>query len=444
MTAVLLVDRSGRGHALAELFSRTNPDVVVYYAPGCAAIPTERVISLSELSLSDSAALLCAAREKRVDLVFVANAVALADGLVDAFRKEGFSVIGPNRAASKLESSKVYGKQFCSRHNIPVAEYRHFDNPREAIDYVERIGYQVVVKADGLCGGNGSFVCDDEADAVAAINTLMVERKFDDAGSRVVIEKRLFGRELSFFALLDGEGYLLLPMALDYKKSDDGNKGITCGGMGACSPHPLETEEIQQRIKLQLLDPLIKALKQEEIEYTGVIYLGCMLVDEQFHLLEINVRLGEPEAEVVLSRIQSDFLSICDSVTTRTVSQQSLALDDFHYCDVVLAQGRTKQISNGKNKGWYAGWPYGRYGKYYPISGVDNFENPQCKLFLGEAYLHPQKGLVSDGGRVIHVVGKSKQPAEAVDNAYENVKRIHFTGMRYRNDIGKVLPWDIL
>src|SRR5438270_75873 len=229
MTKILLVDRSGRGHAYAELFSRTNPDSLVYYVPGCGAITTERVISAPEFSLAEAEPLVESATRKKIDLVFVANATALAGGFVDAFRKAGFPVIGPDRNASRLESSKIFGKEFCARHNIRVAEFAHFDRPEAAIQYVRSRPYQVVVKADGLCGGNGSFVCDTVADAEAAIRTLMVERKFDQAGDKVVIEQRLFGTEISAFALLDRGGAILLPMALDYKKSDDGNAGITCG-----------------------------------------------------------------------------------------------------------------------------------------------------------------------------------------------------------------------
>ncbi len=441
MTKILLVDRSGRGHAYSELFSRTNPESVVYYAPGCGAVTTERVIAVPELSLAEAGPMVEFATKKKIDLVFVANATALATGFVDEFRDAGFPVIGPDRNASRLESSKIFGKEFCVRHNIRVAEFAHFDRPEAALQYVRNLSYQVVVKADGLCGGNGSFVCDTVADAEAAIHTLMVERKFEQAGDRVVIERRLFGTEISVFALLDRSGALLLPMALDYKKSDDGNTGITCGGMGAVSPHPLENPELADLVHAQLLDPIYKAIQKEGLNYAGVIYLGCMKVEQKLYLLEINVRMGEPEAEVTLSRIESDFLRICENITRGKLSETRLELNSLSFCDIVAAQGRTRQIVKGKNKGWYAGWPYGRYGKYYPITGLDKLNLQQCKLFLGEAFLHPQKGLVSDGARVLHVVGIGKSHQEAVDHAYANIQHVKFNGIRYRSDIGKILPW---
>jgi phosphoribosylamine--glycine ligase len=444
MTKILLVDRSGRGHAYAELFSRTNHDVQVYYAPGCGAITTERVTCLPHLSLSDPGPLIEFATQQRIDMAFIANVMALSAGFVDEFRNAGIPVVGPDQQASRLESSKIYTKEFCARNGLPVADFVHFDNPESAIRYVKESPCQVVVKADGLCGGNGSFVCDTPEDAVRAVETLMIERKFEDAGDRVVIEKRLFGRELSFFAVLDGNSYQLLPMALDYKKSDDGNLGITCGGMGAVSPHPMESAELYGKVKEQMLTPLLKAMKKEGIDYRGVIYLGCMLVGEKIYLLEINVRMGEPEAEVVLSRIETNFFELCTAIMKQRVESCELKLNDLYFCDVVGAQGKTRQIVKGKNKGWYPGWPYGRYGKYYPIHGVEDADPDRCKVFLGEAFQHPEKGLVTDGARVLHVVGFGKSHDEAVANAYANIDHITFNGMRYRSDIGKIFPWQVL
>ncbi|HEX2094996.1 MAG TPA: phosphoribosylamine--glycine ligase [Longimicrobiaceae bacterium] len=427
---VLLVDRSGRGHAYAELFSRTRPDATVFYAPGCSAITTERVVSVPHLSLSDPLPLVEFARREEVDFVFVANAVALTGGFVDVFREHGIPVIGPDRAASRLEASKSYTKDLCRHYGVRVAEYAWFDDPEEARGYVRAVPYAVVVKAEGLCGGNGSFVCDTAEDAVRAIDTLMVER-------------RLHGREISFFTLLDGRGgHLHLPLALDYPKSDDANRGVTCGGMGAISPHPLEDARLLEEYEDRILAPLKECIRGEGLRYTGVVYVGSMLTDEGPYLLEVNVRLGDPEAEAVLPRVESDFFGVCRAVLDGTLADHpSLRVSDLYTCVVTLAQGRTRHLSRGRNKGWYVGWPYGRYGKGYPITGIERVDPARCRVFLGEAEVHPEKGLVSDGGRVVHVVGLGATRREAVENAYANVGHVHFEGMRYRSDIGRVLPW---
>jgi len=444
MPNVLLIDHSGRGHSFAELFVRTNPTVTVYYASGCDAISTERVISVERVALNDADGMIALAREIGAEFVFVANTVALCNGFADRFRAAGLKVIGPEHRASRLESSKTFGKEFCSRHGIRVAEWRSFDDPDEAKRYVVSRDHPVVVKADGLCGGNGSFVCDTAGEAFAAIDKLMVERFFDASGERIVIEKRLFGRELSFFVLVDpAGGHQMLPMALDYPKSDDCNTGLTSGGMGALSPHPLESPGMYRMAEEQLVRPVLEAIQREGMLYSGVLYLGTMLVGDELYLLEINVRLGDPEAEVVTSRIASDFYAHCNAILEGRLASEPIAFDARHYCNVVAAQGRTRARSNGRNKGWYQGWPYGRFGKGYAVSGVDRIDISRCKVFLGEASRHPEKGLVSDGGRVIHVVGFGADLDEAVRNAYDNIGRIHFEGMRYRTDIGRVMPWDV-
>lgn len=440
MKKVLLVDHSGRGHAFADLLSRTNPNVLVYYAPGCPAITTERVISRPELKLADPHAMAEFAQQERIDFALVTNAGALANGVVDVLRSHRIPVIGPDKQAARLEWSKTYGKQLCARYNVPTAEFAFFEDPNAAMEYVRQVGYQVVVKADGLCDGNGSFVCDTVDDAIRAIDRIMIKRSFGDAGERIVIEKRLFGTEFLLFALLDGKCFKVLPMALDYPKSDDGDQGVICGGMGSVSPHPLENEVLIQQMTTQVLYPILNCITAENLNYNGIIYVGCMLVGDRFHVLEINARMGDPEGESILPRIAGDFVAICESILNQTLDTQSIQLNDLYFCDIVATQGKTRQISNGKNKGWYQGWPYGRYGKHYKITGIDSVDPTQCKVFIGQASIHPSKGLVTDGGRPIHVVGYGASRQEAVDHAYANIKKIHFNGMRYRSDIGTLLP----
>jgi phosphoribosylamine--glycine ligase len=394
------------------------------------------------LTLDDPRPYVELAAEERVDFALVGNTLALAAGFVDAFRTRQIPVIGPDKAACRLETSKIYCKLLCQKYGIPVADFAWFDNAAEARAHVERVGAPVVVKADGLCGGNGAFVCDSVEEAVRAIDLMMGRKSCGPAGDRVVIERKLEGRELSIFAFVDGRDFALLPMALDYPKSDDGNHGVTCGGMGAVSPHPLESDRDLRREQEQLMRAVMRCIVSESLNYTGVIYLGCMLTDAGLVVLEINVRLGDPEAEVVLPRITSDFMQTCQAVFSGDLGRQRIELDTLTYCDVVATQGPTPQIVDGRVTGQYPGWPYGQFGRHYPISGLEGVDVTRTRIFMGEALQHRDLGLVSDGGRVLHVVGFGADAAQAAQQAYANIAKITFKGIRYRTDIGTVWPWE--
>lgn len=435
----MVIDRSGRGHAISDLFVRTNPLVEVYYVPGCAGITHERIISFPDISLNDVDSIVSLAKREKVDVAFVGNTIALVNGYVDAFVAAGIKVIGPDKLASQLESSKSYAKRLCTKYNIPVAEHKIFTDFEDAKHYVESIDHNVVVKADGLCGGGGSYVCSSTQEAVKAIESLMVEKIHGEAGTTIIIERRLPGIELSFFALYDGKTFVTLPMALDYKRADDGNVGVNGGGMGSFSPHPLESEELNIKVHKEILDPLRECIREEGLNYNGIIYVGAMLSENNLSVLEFNIRLGDPEAEAVLPRIESDFFAVCEAIIGGTLDGINLKTNDKYFCNVVATQGKTRQVSSdGKNKGWYRGWPYGRYGRGYPISGLNNVNEDQCCIFIGEADFKSGKGLVSDGGRVIHVVGIGFTKEDAIASAYENIKKVQFEGVRYRTDIGVI------
>jgi phosphoribosylamine--glycine ligase len=434
MRNVLLVDHSGRGHAFADLFVRTNPDVTVHYAPGCGAIDEDRIVPVPGLTLADAAPMVAYAKEIEPDLVFVANANALADGFVDAFTASGLRTVGPDRVAARLESSKIFTKRLCARHRIPSAPFRWFDDPERAAGHVRAVGAPIVVKADGLCGGNGAFVCETVDEALAAIDRLMVAREFGASGDRIVVEEKLVGTELLYFALVSGNDHLMLPMAADYQRSDDGNRGVLSGGMGSFGPHPADTPEGTERFERQILRPLLRAIRSEGIRYRGVIYVGCMLVGDRLHLLEINVRMGEPEAEVILPRIATDFTKVCAAAVDGELGRlPPLEVSDEHLVNVVATQGPTEG---------YPGWPYGAHGKHYPITGVADADSGHCRVFLGQASTLPDQGLVTDGGRCLHVVGRGSSRQEAARHAYEGMAKIHFEGIRYRTDIGIVMPWE--
>jgi len=430
---VLVVDSGGRGHAIAWSFKNDPQVKEVICAPGNAGIARE--VRCENARTNEE--VLELAKEEKVDLVFVGPESPLTNGIVDLFMEEDIPIVGPTKMAAILEGSKAYTKLLCREIGVPVAEFEVFDDPERAKDYVEYVKYPVVVKADGLAHGKGSIVCSDTEEACQAIDRLMVEKVFDEAGQRVVIEKRLCGKEVSFFFFTDGEAIAPMPVAQDYKRAYDNDRGLNTGGMGAYSPHRLEGEWLTKIVSEKVALPLLKGFREKEgIPYKGILYLGLMLIEETPYLLEVNVRLGDPEAEVILPRLKTPLSDISLQIINGVLSEKRVEWSIDYYCDVVATVGRTRQIKNGKSKGWYPGYP-GRYGRYHPISGIDDVHDPDCKIFFAGVNNSEKKGLVTDGGRVLHVVGRGRALQEARDIAYRNIEKIYFEGIRYRRDIGK-------
>jgi phosphoribosylamine--glycine ligase len=430
---VLVVDSGGRGHAIAWQF-KNDPNVKeVICTPGNAGIARE--IRCENARTNEE--ILDLAKRENVDLVFVGPESPLTNGIVDMFEAEKVSIVGPQKRAAILEGSKAYTKLLCREIGVPVAEFEVFDDPKKAKDYIEYVKYPVVVKADGLAQGKGSLVCSDVKEALHAIEQLMVEKIFEEAGQKVVIEKRLYGIEISFFVFTDGEALAPMPVAQDYKRAYDNDEGLNTGGMGAYSPHRLEGEKLTKMVCEQVAMPLIQGFKSKEgVPYKGILYCGLMLVGDIPHLLEANVRLGDPEAEVILPRLKTPLTDISFQIINGVLSEKSVEWSQDYYCDVVAAAGRTRQMKHGKSKGWYPGYP-ARYGKGYAISGLENIHDSNCKIFFAGVSNSEVKGMITDGGRVLHIVGKGNTLADARNVAYRNIEKIHFEGIRYRGDIGK-------
>ena len=430
---VLVVDSGGRGHAIAWQF-KNDPNVKeVICAPGNSGIARE--IRCENARTNEE--ILDLAKREKVDLTFVGPESSLTKGIVDLFSAEKMPIVGPQQKAAILEGSKAYTKLLCREIGVPVPEFEVFEDPGPAQDYVKHLGHPVVVKADGLAQGKGSIVCSNEEEALRAIDQLMVEKAFGDAGSKVVIEKRLFGSEISFFVFTDGEALVPMPVAQDYKRAYDNDEGFNTGGMGSYSPHRLEGERLDRLVCEKVAMPLIQGFKKKEgVAYKGILYCGLMLVGDVPHLLEVNVRFGDPEAEVILPRLITPLSDISFQIINGVLSEKKVEWSKDYYCDVVAAQGRTRQMKNGKSKGWYPGYP-SRYGKGHQISGIDKIEDADCKIFFAGVNYSETKGLVTDGGRVLHVVGRGSTLEKARSVAYENIEKIHFEGVRYRTDIGK-------
>lgn len=430
---VLVVDGTGRGHAICDLFTRTNPDAVVYYGPGCDVIEHERIIPVRDISLENPRTALEFLQQNPVDYVFVSNIDALSRGYVDVLRAFGHRAIGPTLAATKLESSKERGKRFCLDHGIPTAAYRHFTDPEAAVEHIRSLPYACVVKADGLTvNGDGAVVCDTTEQAEGAVERFATEL---GDGFGVVVEERLWGQELSVFALLDGDNYLLFPTAIDFKRSMDQDVGGNCDGMGSLAPHPADSETLRQEIRTVLLEPFMRGLRADGLDFTGFVYLGAMITDGGLRLIEINARFGDSEAEVVLPSIQSSFTALCRSVLDRQLHRRTLVEDGMVRCSVALAQG----CLDPADPHALPGWPFGEYAAGQRVTGLTAVDPEEAQLFFGHLRRDADGFPVTAGGRVLHVVGTAHSIEEARAASYRQVDRIAFRGMRYRTDIGATL-----
>jgi len=375
------------------------------------------------------------AQREKIDLTFVGPERWLSAGIVDEFEKRNLAIIGPSKAAARLEYSKCDAKKIMRDLGIPVPPFKVFDNPEAAKHFVLNHRSLAVVKADGLAAGKGSIVCDTHEEAEAAIDLIMVKKAFGDAGNRVDIEDRLYGQELSFFCFTDGHSILPLPAAQDYKPVGDGNTGKNTGGMGSYSPHPWLDEKLQKIILDKVAKPLIDGYREKYgCIYKGVLYLGLMIVEEKGELipyvLEINVRFGDPEAQVIIPRIQNDFADICEAILTGTLEKIKLIEDPNYYLCLCATSGRTK----GK-KGWYKGYP-DRYKIKLPITGLDKISKDALVFHAGTD--RDESGQwVTTGGRVLGIVSKGETLNQARRTAYLEMEKIKFEGIYYRRDIGK-------
>ncbi|GGO93668.1 phosphoribosylamine--glycine ligase [Wenjunlia tyrosinilytica] len=430
MTSVLLVGGTGRGHALCDLFVRTDPDVTVYYGPGCDVIEHERIVPVPEVRLDDPATALEFLSRHQVEFVLVANIDALSIGYVDVLAARGHRVIGPTKAAAALESSKERSKVFLERHGLPTAAYEAFGDPDKAKAYIRGRTHPVVVKTDGLTPyGDGAVVCDTAADAEEAVDAFARAQGED---FHVVVEERLFGREISVFALLDGVNHLMFPCAEDYKRALDGDLGKNCDGMGSVAPHPLAGGDLRDRIRRELLEPLTRGVRDEELGFTGFVYIGAMITGDGLKVIEINARFGDSEAQAVLPSVRSNFSDLCRAVLKQDLDRCRLVTDDLVRCSVAVTQGPVDPSDPAAGPGW----PFGEFETGLPISGLGTEAPERAQVFYAGMRKGPGGGPVTSGGRVLHVVGSGTTLEQARAHAYEQVARISFPGARSRSDIG--------
>ena len=415
---VLVVGGGGREHAMVWKIAQSRKVRKIFCAPGNAGIgKMAECVNIKSDRVHD---LLNFAKFEGIDLTVVGPEAPLTLGIVDLFEKEGKKIFGVSRAAAELEGSKVFAKELMRRYNIPSAEYKVFYSPIEAEGYIRMKGAPIVVKADGLAAGKGVIVAATVEEAVEAVNLIMREKAFGESGNRVVIEECLKGEEASFMAFTDGETVVPMASSQDHKRVFDGDKGPNTGGMGAYSPAPVVTPELQERVMREVMYPAVRGMKQEGIPYRGVLYAGLMIGEEGPKVLEFNVRFGDPEAQPLLMRLDGDLVDIMLACAEKRLTPEMVGWKDEAAVCIVAAS---------------KGYP-GEYQKGTPIHGLEEAAKVQDAVVFHAGTADRDDHVVTNGGRVLGVTAIGKDVAEAIARAYEAISKIKFDGMHYRKDIG--------
>ncbi len=421
MMNILILGSGGREHAFAEKIKKSKHCNMLFIAPGNSG--TEKVGKNIDIDFNDFSMLKTTVLEKKIDMVVVGPEEPLVNGLHDSFLKDPslkhIAIIGPKAEAAQLEGSKDFAKKFMNRHQIPTAKHKTFDKDHinDAIKFLESLKPPYVLKADGLAAGKGVLIIDSLKEAKRQLYQMLVKEKFGNASAQVVVEEFLEGIELSCFVLTDGESYKILPTAKDYKRIGEGDKGLNTGGMGAVSPPPFVDSNFMDKVENRIIRPTIEGLKKDNIPYQGFVFIGLIKVGDEPFVIEYNVRMGDPETEVVFPRIKNDILEIFSSLNNQTLKDQNIIFDNRTAVTVVLVSG---------------GYPED-YEKGYEITGLENV--------LGSTVFHAgakaqNKKTITSGGRVLAVTSLSTNHKEALCMSYQNISKIFFNKMYYRKDIG--------
>lgn len=417
---ILVIGGGGREHAVIRKLKESPHAEKIYCAPGNGGI--SRDAECVPIPVTDLPGVVRFAKEHAVGLVFVAPDDPLAAGMVDALEQAGVRAFGPTAKAAEIESSKVFSKGLMKKYHIPTADYEVFDDPAKVLEYIRSRGsYPAVIKADGLALGKGVVIAADYEEAKAAVKTIMEDKKFGASGNRVVVEEFLTGPEVSVLAFTDGKCVKPMVSSKDHKRALDGDKGPNTGGMGTISPNPYYTPEIAETCMRTIFLPTIRAMREEGRPFKGCLYFGLMITPDGPKVIEYNSRFGDPETQVVLPRLKTDFVEILEAVIDENLAQLPIEWSDEACACVVMASG---------------GYP-GPYAKGVEISGLN--EDGQLS---GVTVYHAGTSLrdgkyVTAGGRVLGVTALGASLPEALEKAYAGVDKIHFDGAQYRRDIGR-------
>ncbi|MEH6513509.1 MAG: phosphoribosylamine--glycine ligase [Maribacter arcticus] len=418
---ILILGSGGREHTFAWKLSQSNKLSKLFVAPGNAG--TAEIAINVPIGVNDFEAIKKLVLKESIELVLVGPEDPLVNGIHDFFLNDkelnNVAVIGPEKLAATLEGSKEFAKEFMMRHQIPTAQYKSFtsDTVNQGFKFLEELNPPYVLKADGLAAGKGVVILNDLNEAKIELKAMLVDKKFGSASATVVIEEFLDGIELSVFVLTDGDSYKVLPTAKDYKRIGEGDTGLNTGGMGAISPVPFASKEFMDKIEHRIVKPTVEGLKKDNMPYKGFIFIGLIKVGEDPKVIEYNVRMGDPETEVVLPRIKNDLVELLQAVANEKLSEVELQLDDRTATTVMTVSG---------------GYP-GSYEKEKEIKGIESIED--SLVFHAGTTIKNGK-VVTNGGRVLAITSFGSDFKSALSKSYHNVEKLSFEGMNYRKDLG--------
>ncbi|WP_090404852.1 phosphoribosylamine--glycine ligase [Myroides phaeus] len=418
---ILLLGSGGREHALAWKMLQSKKCEALFVAPGNAG--TRDIATNIDVNLNDFEAVKKTVLEKQIDIVIVGPEDPLVKGIVDFFKNDqeikNIPVVGPSQKGAQLEGSKDFAKEFLIKHNIPTAAYQSFtkDTVEEGKMFLETLKAPYVLKADGLAAGKGVVILEKLDEAKLELENMLVDAKFGDASSKVVIEEFLSGIELSCFVLTDGKSYKMLPTAKDYKRIGEGDTGLNTGGMGAVSPVPFATDDFMQKVEQRIVIPTVKGLQEDELDFKGFVFIGLIKVGDDPFVIEYNVRMGDPETEVVMPRIKSDVVELFVSLAKQELDQVELEIDSRTATTVMLVSG---------------GYPED-YEKGKVITGFDKVDD---SIVFHAGTTMKNNEVVTNGGRVLAVTSYGNSYEEALKKSYQNIDKLNFDKIYYRKDIG--------
>ena len=415
---VLVIGSGGREHALAWKVKKSRWVTRVFCAPGNSGI--SQIADCLPISDNDIKGLCDIALEKEIDLTIVGPESALAMGIVDVFKRKGLKIFGPTKAAARIESSKAYAKYIMEKYDIPTAKSKVFERPQDAKRYIKNMGGPLVVKVDGLAAGKGAIPCEDEIEALKAVDRI-AKGEFGEAGSKILVEEYLFGEEASILAFSDGKHVIPLESAQDHKRAYDDDMGPNTGGMGAYSPAPVITKDLESRIYDEILLPTIRGMASEGCKYTGILYAGLMITNEGPKVIEFNCRFGDPETQAILPRMASDFIKPILACLEGKLDKVKLRWSRNCSVNVVMASG---------------GYPRS-YEQGKVITGLDRVGSECSTVFHSGTAIDAEGRFITNGGRVLSVTALAPTIQEAIICAYDEVGKIDFEGAHYRRDIAK-------
>ena len=414
---ILVIGSGGREHALCWKIAQSNMQSEIFCAPGNGG--TLEFATNIDIAANDIYSLLNFALEKKIDLTIVGPEEPLTLGIVDRFKEEGLKIFGPDAKASQLEGSKEFSKKIMEKYDIPTAKYKTFTSFEQAKQGLKEFSYPLVIKADGLCLGKGVFICETEENAIEVLKDILEDRCFGDEGEKIIIEEYLVGIEASLLCFVSGNKLIAMESAKDHKKIEDGEKGLNTGGIGAFSPNDVITKELDEKIKNNIFKNISRALKEESLEYEGILFIGFMIDGEDIKVLEFNVRFGDPETESVILRLKSDLVGIILKTIDRSIKEEDLVWDDQASVCVVTTS---------------LGYPL-EYEKGFEIDGLDTLDE-YIVVFHNGTKCKDGK-LLTNGGRVLTVSALGKDVKTTSEKIYREIKKINYKNIYYRKDIGK-------